>query len=300
MTILSHARTMRPWLEIPSAWNEFIKEIYLMSFTYRTLLTIGVKTFCCCGWVLISFWFRILGFRGGGVICCWAEMYPIQSFELWARFLTDTRLSDTRPEGVRGDVCCSCWSSVFGKITRCAWTVCSCGIWQMFFTGLTVIIGVGTIFGRIGMAGGEIGLLLTFTFAWRFVLWPAKLLRRLAGFNFISGSSLSSSGGGGGSGSSWFIAGILSTFGGGGKSGDGILIDEFFGGLSGTQSSIEIICPIIIAPSKSFDKCWFCCNIWSRADEYSDADEVLKRYKTIYDAMRLWAQSTREIKSFYN
>lgn len=68
-------------------------------------------------------------------------------------------------------------------------------------------------------------------------------------------------------------------FGGGGRSGDGILKAELFGGLSGTQSSIEIILPMIIAPSKSFDKCWFCCNILSRIDEYSDADDVLKRYK---------------------
>lgn len=281
-----------------------------MSFTYRTLLTIGVKTFCA-GVLQISFWFRILGFNGGGVVCCWAGMYPIQSFELWARFLTDTRLSDTRPDGVRGDVCCCCcwltdaWSSDFGTITRCAWTVCSCGIWQMFFTELTVMIGVGTIFGRIGMAGGDNGMLLTFTFVWTFVLWPAKLFRRLAGFrfrfNFNSGSCFNSSGGGGGSGSSWLNAGTLSTFGGGGNSGDGIRIDVFFGGRSGTQSSSDIIWPMIIAPSKSFDKCWFCCNILSRADAYSDADEVLKRYnEREHVVMRLWRSTSDQRHILFN
>lgn len=274
-----------------------------MSFTYRTLLTIGVKTFCDGVWplllaLLISFWFRILGFNGGGVDSCWAGVYPIQSFELWARFLTDMRPSVARPVTERvGDICC-CWlngisSSDFGTITRCAWTVCSCGIWQMFLTGLTVMIGVGTIFGRIGIAGGDIGMLLAFTFVCvcSLVLWPAKLLRRLAGFSLVSCSGFNSSGGGGGKGSSWLSGETFSTFGGGGKSGEGIRSEGFFGGRSGTQSSIDIIWPIIIAPSRSFDRCWFCWSILSRIEVYSDADEVLKRYKRNNmksEVMRLW------------
>lgn len=227
--------------------------------------------------MVISFWFRILGFNGGGVVCCWAGVYPIQSFELWARFLTETRLSETRPDGVRA---CPGWigSSAFATIIRWAWTVCSCGIWHKFFTLFTVMIGVGLILGRIGMAGGDSGMLLTFTLACAFVLWPAKLFLRLVGLSFNSGSCLSNSGGGGGKGSSWFRAGMFSTFGGGGKSGDGIRSDVFFGGLSGTQSSIEIILPMIIAPRRSFDRCWFCCNILSRIEEYSAADDVLKRH----------------------
>lgn len=279
MTILSQAHSAH------IKWNH---KKTLMSFTYRTLLTIGVNIFCG-GVLLVSFWFRILGFNGGGVDCCWAGMYPIQSFELWARFLTDNLVSDARPDGVRGDVgcccrltCCVVWSSAFGTITRWAWTVCSCGIWHIFFTVFMVMIGVGTILGRIGMAGGDNGMLLDFAFVWTFELWPAKLLRRLAGFVFTSGSCFNSSGGGGGKGSSWSRTGILSTFGGGGKSGDGIRIEELLGGRSGTQSSSEIIWPMIIAPSKSFDKCWFCCNSLSRIDEYSDADEVLKRHKKIW------------------
>jgi hypothetical protein len=40
---------------------------------------------------------------------------------------------------------------------------------------------------------------------------------------------------------------------------------------------MEMIFPRIIGASKSLDKCWFWCNeILSRADEYSEADDVLK------------------------
>jgi hypothetical protein len=59
---------------------------------------------------------------------------------------------------------------------------------------------------------------------------------------------------------------------------------------------------MIIAPSKSFDKCWFCCNILSRIEEYSDADEVLKRYKERYYVMKcnaIMAQQ-REIKIIFH
>lgn len=126
-------------------------------------------------------------------------------------------------------------------------------------------------------------MLLTFTFE----LWPAKLLRLLAGFILISSDSArSSSGGGGGSGSS-SEGRAFSSLGGGGRSGEGILVLLLaaaaavvnFGGLSGTHSSSEMILPIIIAPRKSDDKCWRCSGIWSRIDEYSDADDVLQKNK---------------------
>lgn len=141
------------------------------------------------------------------------------------------------------------------------------------------MIGVGTILGRIGTAGGDTAMPLAFTFACTFELWPAKLLRRLAVFSLTSGSGFNKSGGGGGSGSSWFNGEALSMLGGGGKSGDGIRKEPFFGGRSGTQSSSEMILPMIIAPCKSFDICCFCC-ILSRIDENPDTEEALKRYES--------------------
>lgn len=119
-------------------------------------------------------------------------------------------------------------------------------------------MGVGTIFGRIGMAGGDNGMLLVFIFGGE-LPWPAKLLRRLI---LSSDSCLRTSGGGKGRASSGMIA-CCSTGGGGGKSGEGTrsgkllleLLSLGFGGRSGTQSSIEMILPRIIGASKSFDKC---------------------------------------------
>lgn len=91
------------------------------------------------------------------------------------------------------------------------------------------------------------------------------------------------SGGGGGSGSSWFRR-ITSSVGliiggGGGSSGLGIRSMGFLGGRSGTQSSRAMIGPMIIGPRRSLDSCCRCCTILSRIDEYSDAEEVLKRLK---------------------
>lgn len=69
--------------------------------------------------------------------------------------------------------------------------------------------------------------------------------------------------GGGGNGSSQLsvftsTSGGCSGDGGGGKSGLGIRSCGFFGGRSGTQSSSDIIGPITIGPSKSFDSPpWF-------------------------------------------
>lgn len=92
---------------------------------------------------------------------------------------------------------------------------------------------------------------------------PAKLLRRLAVFNLLSSSDdwricRKISGGGGGNGSSRISGLFASGGGGGGKSGKSGLGTRsigrhFFGGLSGTHSSSEIIGPITTGPSKSLD-----------------------------------------------
>lgn len=117
---------------------------------------------------------------------------------------------------------------------------------------------------------------------------PAKLFRRLATGNLLSGSDScrmwrNSSGGGGGSGSSWTAITASSAAlagGGGGKSGLGIRSMGFFGGRSGTQSSSEMIGPITMGPSKSFDSACF-SRLWSRTAAYSEADEVLKEWKKV-------------------
>lgn len=89
---------------------------------------------------------------------------------------------------------------------------------------------------------------------------PAKLFRRLGVADLLSGSDNCrmcriNSGGSGGGGSGSLAIGLSSSTavgGGGGSSGLGTRSAGFFGGLSGTQSSSEIIGPIIIGPSRSF------------------------------------------------
>lgn len=91
-----------------------------------------------------------------------------------------------------------------------------------------------------------------------------------------------SAGGGGGNGSSGFVVVISFSCccngnGGGGKSGLGIRSSGFFGGRSGTQSSNEIMGPITIGPSKSFDRPSIFCRFSSRYAEYSVSEDVLFR-----------------------
>lgn len=138
----------------------------------------------------------------------------------------------------------------------------------------------------IGLRGNIGGVILSKLFALMNatrVDEPEKLFRRLILVKFTSGSDswrmcrIISAGGGGGNGSSGFVVFISFSCcckgnGGGGKSGLGIRSKWFFGGRSGTQSSNEIMGPITIGPSKSFDKPSLFCRF-----SYSVADDVLFR-----------------------
>lgn len=193
------------------------------------------------------------------------------------------------------------WPVSFGasnfpfKMTLCAlaggWTGCWWVTWKLCdFDILLNERMFGLACGiSIGLRGNIGGVMLSKLFAlmngFR-VDEPAKLFRRLAVVSFASGSDswrmcrITSAGGGGGNGSSWFT--VVTSFscwcngdGGGGKSGLGIRSRGFFGGRSGTQSSSEIMGPITIGPSRSFDRPPCFWRFSSRYAQYSAADDVL-------------------------
>jgi hypothetical protein len=85
--------------------------------------------------------------------------------------------------------------------------------------------------------------------------------------------------------------------GGGGNSGLGMRSVGFFGGRSGTQSSTEIIGPIIIGPNKSLERCWRVCSILSRMEEYSAADEVLEMRKKKLLGIEIYLKQQKQVKS---
>lgn len=230
------------------------------------------------------------GFSGGDVlfvvVCILGDCISMTEIcPLCGRFRTDVRVV---------------WFPLISffplMMTLCAFSGCadgwiSCAVTNSFCAGFDRgILRMSAGVGFLGNIGGCSKLVVRMNGA-RDTVEPAKLFRRLAELNFVSGSLICrmcdriSSTGGGGNESLWFNE--FASFscwcmvgGGGGKSGLGTRNDGFLGGRSGFQSSIEIIGPITTGPMRSLDSALPCfCRCWSRYMEYSEADDVLKRQR---------------------